>query len=93
MNWRIFTIVKATIWKFATGNRNVLEYSSTRGNPRDDERRLRSGTELQIYATDTVWSGAVNSRTAYHCFFLHGFFQRQYFLELNSIWKVMLYYF
>jgi len=22
MNWRIFTIVKATIWKFATGNRN-----------------------------------------------------------------------
>jgi len=22
MNWRISTIVKATIWKFATGNRN-----------------------------------------------------------------------
>jgi len=22
MNWRIFTIVKDTIWKFATGNRN-----------------------------------------------------------------------
>jgi len=23
MNWHIFTIVKATIWKFATGNRNT----------------------------------------------------------------------
>jgi len=22
MNWRIFNTVKATIWKFATGNRN-----------------------------------------------------------------------